>query len=85
MHYVYILQSKSSGKLYKGCTSDLRRRIAEHNNRKVISTKAGVPWRLIYYQGLLNKKDALREEKFLKSGKGRERLKYLLEDTLKTE
>jgi hypothetical protein len=31
------------------------------------------------YEAFFNKKDALREERFLKSGKGRERIKRLFE------
>ena len=84
MQYVYVLQSLKNGQLYKGCISDLKRRLREHNDGKVFSTKAHTPWQLMYYQGFVNKVDALREEKFLKSGKGRERLKFLLENTLKS-
>jgi len=83
MHYVYILQSKKHGKLYKGSSSDLKERIREHNRGNVISTKSGIPWELIYYEAFSKKADALREEKFLKSGKGRERLAYLLKYTLR--
>jgi len=36
----------------------------------------------VYYQAFLNKKDAQTEEKFLKTGRGRERLKYLLQHYL---
>ncbi|MDP1706281.1 MAG: GIY-YIG nuclease family protein [bacterium] len=83
MYYVYVLYSEKNNKLYKGSTSDLKRRLAEHNRGKVDSTISGKSWRLIYYQGFINKKDALREELFLKSGKGRERIKYLLQETIK--
>lgn len=82
MHYVYILQSKYKKCLYKGASSDLKRRIKEHNLGRVVSTKFGAPWVLIYYEAFVNKTDALREERFLKSGKGRERVKLLLEKTL---
>lgn len=37
-----------------------------------------MPWILIYYEVFSRKEDAVREEKFLKSGKGRERIKWLL-------
>lgn len=77
-YYVYILKSFTSGKLYKGSTTDLRRRLQEHNIGKVRSTKHDKPWRLIYYEAFLNKTAARREELFLKTGKGRERIKYLL-------
>lgn len=81
MQYVYIIQSEKTGRLYKGCTGDLKNRLKEHNRGEEISTKAWIPWKLVYYEAFLNKTDALREELFLKSGKGRERIKYLLKNT----
>jgi putative endonuclease len=83
MYYVYILQSKITGKLYKGSCIDLKERLKCHNSKKVKTTKNGVPWKLIYYEAFANKKDARCEELFLKTGKGRERIKYLLKDYLK--
>jgi putative endonuclease len=80
MYYVYVLKSSKHGKFYKGCTSDLKNRLLEHNNAKTQSTKSGIPWELVYYEAFVSKKSALVEEKFLKSGKGKERLKYLLEN-----
>lgn len=82
MYYVYIIYSKKLEKIYKGSTNDLRKRIKEHNNNKVKSTKNGKPWKLIYYEAFINKSDSLIEEKFLKSGKGKERIKYLLKNYL---
>ena len=38
---------------------------------------------MIYYEGFKNKMDAMVEEKFLKTGKGRERIKYALKNSLK--
>lgn len=78
MYYVYVLRSESTGDLYKGFTSDLRRRIDEHNRGVTQTTKVNGPWKLIYYEGFENETDARKEELFLKSGKGRDRLKYLL-------
>ena len=78
MYYVYILKSLKNKKLYKGSTGNLKERMLEHNHGKVRSTKSALPWELIYYEAFSNKTDALREEKFLKSGKGKERVKYLL-------
>ncbi|PIR67758.1 endonuclease [bacterium CG_4_10_14_0_2_um_filter_33_32] len=83
MYYVYIIYSSKLDKTYKGSTDNLRERIDSHNNRKVKSTKLGIPWKLIYYEAFISKVDAKREELFLKSGKGRERLQYLLQNTLK--
>lgn len=85
MFYVYIIQSNKTKRLYKGFTKDIKRRITEHNRGNVKTTKRGVSWKLIYYQGFVNEKDARREELFLKSGKGRERLKFLLENSLESD
>ena len=82
MYYVYILQSKKTGRLYKGCTKDLKNRLKEHNSGDTQSTKAYIPWKLIYCEIFANKTDARREELFLKTGKGRERIKYLLQNTI---
>ena len=78
MYYVYILKSRKNNKLYKGFTSDLKRRFHEHNSGKSTFTKNNKPWDLVYYEAFLSEKDARIEEIFLKSGKGKERIKYLL-------
>ncbi len=83
MYYVYIIRSEKNGKLYRGSTSNLRQRIKEHNAGSSKYTKGGIPWELLYYEVFADKTDALREEIFLKSGKGKERIKYLLTNTLK--
>lgn len=71
MFYVYVIQSESDMGLYIGMSSNLRRRVAEHQGGESKSTKGRGPWRLIYYQAYLEKEDALGREVFLKSGGGR--------------
>jgi putative endonuclease len=78
MYYVYILQSQKNAELYKGMTGDLKRRLKEHNTKSSTFGGANGPWKLIYYEAFANKEDARREELFLKSGKGKQRIKYLL-------
>ncbi len=78
MYYVYILKSDKNGKLYKGFTNDLKRRVQEHKFGKSVFTKNNGPWRLIYYEAFISKIYARREEQFLRTGKGKERIKYLL-------
>jgi len=72
-YYVYVLQNQTSGSLYIGFTSDLRKRVAGHSSGDTKTTKRG-NYRLIYYEAYRNKMDALGREKFLKGGSGR---KYL--------
>jgi putative endonuclease len=71
MYYVYVLQSKKDNLCYTGFTSDLERRISEHNNGDEISTKYRIPFELIYYEWCLDKNDAVAREKYLKSGMGK--------------
>ena len=61
-------------------TEDLKERLSQHNGKFVPFTSRGTPWILVHYQAFIEKEDAIREEKFLKTGKGRERRKYLLKD-----
>jgi putative endonuclease len=80
MYYTYVLLSKADKNLYTGYTSDLKTRLVEHNNGHVPSTKSRIPLVLIYYEACANQKDALRREKYLKSGNGKiyikNRLRY---------
>lgn len=82
--YVYLLQSVQDGNWYTGYTKDLKKRIRQHENGEVKSTKHRRPLELIYFEDCQNKADALAREKYLKSGMGkrylRNRLKRLLKD-----
>ena len=66
MFYVYILKSKKDGQCYTGSTNDLKDRFKEHNNGKVLSTKARRPFELIYYEAYKSDHDARKREKNLK-------------------
>ena len=78
MFYVYVLQSQSDAGLYIGFSTDLRRRLREHQAGKSFATSYRGPWRLIYYEAYLEEADALGREMFLKSGGGRRFLKVQL-------
>ena len=75
MYFVYILKSLKDHKRYIGFTSDLERRILEHNSGLVKSTRNRKPLELIYVEEFEIKEEAMNREKFFKSGKGREFLK----------
>ena len=81
--YVYVLQSKKSGKWYTGYSNNLKRRVKEHNSDLVISTKNSGPLKLIYYEACLSQKDAIAREKYLKTGMGKRFLKNRLKNFLK--
>jgi len=78
-YYVYIIRSKE-GFIYKGMTDNLDRMLVEHNNKALsFWTKRGTDWKLIYKEEFDNKTEALKMEKWLKTGVGREYLKKILE------
>ena len=78
-YWVYILQNKVTGKLYKGQTSDLESRIERHNTHEPGSmrytSKQKGSWKLLYSEDYSTRSEAMKREKFLKSGQGRERIK----------
>lgn len=83
--WVYILRSETSGKTYVGQTADLDRRLSQHNDPECALTtytkKNQGPWKVIHSEEFVTRADAMRRERELKSGKGREWLqKHLAED-----
>ena len=83
-YYVYLLQSEKNGSLYVGCTSDLKRRIAEHNNGESSYTKKYLPWKIMYFEGYCSKIDAYHREKSLKlHAQGLRRIKERLRNSLR--
>ncbi len=80
MYYVYVLHSQKDSQLYIGSTPDLRKRFYKHTTGYVLSTKNRLPLQLIYYESYLLETDALRREKYLKSGAGRKLLALQLHD-----
>lgn len=83
MYCVYLLKSLKNKSLYIGCASDLKKRILEHNQNKSYHTKKYGPWKLIYLEAYISRKDAYSREKSLKLHKqGLRRLKDRLCNTL---
>ena len=77
MFYVYVLINTKS-KLYIGHTNSIERRIIEHNSGLSPYTKNRGPWNIICSETFTTRGEAMKREKFFKSGKGREYLKNLL-------
>lgn len=76
MHYVYLLYSRTKREYYIGETSDLRRRLSEHNEGKTFSTRRGIPWEVAYYEAYQSKQAAqLREKRLKHYGQGLAQLK----------
>jgi predicted GIY-YIG superfamily endonuclease len=69
--YVYLLGSLSSNEQrYVGKTTDLKRRLEEHNAGKSYHTSKFKPWRLVTYVAFSDRAKAESFERYLKSGSG---------------
>ena len=66
MHYIYILKSIKTGKIYIGYTQDLRRRLIEHNEGENYTTARMLPIELVYFEAFKSKEDARNRERQLK-------------------
>ncbi|NWG03185.1 MAG: GIY-YIG nuclease family protein [Syntrophaceae bacterium] len=74
-YFLYILRSEPTGSSYVGHTSNLNKRLIEHNRGKSLSTRGKRPWRLIYKEELPTRSEAIAREKYFKSIQGRLDLK----------
>lgn len=65
--------------MYIGSAEDVEKRISLHNSGRVRSTKANVPWILLETRSTEKRSEAVRLERFLKTGQQKEilRRKYI--------
>ena len=75
----YILQSGTTGKYYIGYSAIVHKRLKEHNRGRVRSTKAGIPWMLVYTEKYPSRQAAYRREMQIKRYKGGEAFYKLIE------
>lgn len=78
MFFVYILQSEKDGRFYIGYTRDIEMRLAFHNEGKNKSTRHRHPLKVVYSEEFLDKKEAAKRERKIKSYKGGNGFKKLI-------
>ena len=69
--YAYVLYSPTHKKYYKGHCENLQERLNEHNKGKTKSTKAFVPWEVVYYEIFSTRHEAIKRETYFKTAAGR--------------
>ncbi len=75
-YVVYVLYSEGSDRLYVGYSSGIIARFHWHNTKSKKGFTLGYrPWKVIQVEFYESKADAMKREKLLKSGKGREWLR----------
>jgi putative endonuclease len=79
MYYVYFLQSIIDSGYYIGVTSNLQKRIYEHNAGLSKSTKSRRPFKLVRAEEYSDINTAYRRERFLKLKKSAKIIKKIIE------
>jgi putative endonuclease len=78
MHYVYVLYSEKHNKHYTGYSTDPADRFLSHNEKATRGfTVRYRPWKIILTEQYATKSEALKREKWLKTGVGRDFIKTL--------
>jgi putative endonuclease len=77
IYTVYILYSEKYQKHYTGFSTNLPERIISHNELGNEWTSKYRPWKLIWAKVVVTKSEALKLEKWLKTGVGRDFIKTL--------
>lgn len=73
MYYVYVIRSiKHPDQMYVGHTSNMKKRLSDHNCGTTAHTEKYKPWKLEVYIAFCDEMKAIEFEKYLKSGSGRE-------------
>ena len=70
-YWVYVLRSERVARRYVGQTDNLEARLNRHHSGLVFATAPYRPWRLIHSERFDSRSEAMRRERFLKSGQGR--------------
>jgi len=82
MYFIYILKSELDNNFYVGYTHNIDKRLQDHENGNVPSTKNRRPLRLVYFEACLNQQDAIHREKYLKTSWGKRYIKNRLKNYL---
>ena len=82
MYYVYVIKNEKD-QLYFGYTTNLEKRIINHNNNGTKSTR-GHKWEVVYYEAFKSEIDARNRERQLKKhGSGKRWLKERIKESIK--
>ncbi len=79
MFYTYILYTEKFDRFYIGQTNNLDNRIERHNNGYVKSTKAYIPWEIVYSEAFQTRALATQREKQLKKLKSKIAIQKLVD------
>jgi putative endonuclease len=77
--YVYIIYSEKLNKFYIGYTSDLQKRLVDHNSGISAFTAKANDWILKYNEVFDSRETAMKREKELKNKKSRKYIEWIID------
>ena len=77
MYYVYVLINEK-GKIYIGQTKDINKRLNDHKRGWSKYTKKKGNWELLFTEEYSTRTEAIKRERYLKSGVGRKYIKEVI-------
>lgn len=78
--YVYILQSQKDFSFYIGQCADLDARMSKHFDGMSRYTACKRPWRLVYFEAIQTRSEAIKREKQIKAQRSRKYINLLIEN-----
>jgi putative endonuclease len=78
-YYVYILQSRKDLSFYIGQCQDLDCRMSKHFEGMSKYTASKRPWRLVYFETVYSRSEAIKREKHIKKQKSSIFIEALIE------
>jgi len=77
-YFIYIITNKRNTVLYTGVTSNLKKRIYQHKNKKVEGfTKRYKISKLVYYEVFRDPENAILREKQIKGGSREKKIRLI--------
>ena len=80
-YYMYILFSQKMNRYYIGYTSDLEKRLIEHNTGISTFTAKAQDWKLLYNEAFDSRQEAHQRELEIKKKKSRKYIEWLITKT----
>jgi putative endonuclease len=77
---LYIIKSEVDESFYTGQCEDLSERVQHHNSGYSKSTKAKMPWQLVYYESYNTRSGAVKREVEIKKKKSRKYIEELISE-----
>jgi putative endonuclease len=78
--FVYILFSQKINRYYVGYTSDLDKRLQEHNSGISTFTAKASDWKIMFTQQFNSREEAHKRELEIKNKKSRKYIEWLIEN-----